>query len=444
MQDETAGSARTPTKVDIAASAACTRSGAFALALSTVLMLLVPYWNQLPAANALSDYIIYRFELTVDLDRLDRDPFWQHYEAANPNAESVGIGKLPSQVPYSPPSNPSPSGAAPENSPGNLPKSAPRKSRPPSDPSDNLPGPSVSGEAYVPDDEVAQAPVSPGCPGGPSLPKGVRVPVCPGVPTLSAPTVTINYSVPELPDIISVLKGLNKPDLLTKGRFYSNFYDFSIERWSQRRAALIYQSVIAGTCLPKAIEEPHKGPPPNNFVPEINADALVNCLSLKDVRELAAYELPIIENPDQIGRGIQRPIDVGLSALPRGIVPASIVAEALLVFALLYFGVFVREAAASGAFPAAGTLFGAFSRSRFALSVMMVLIGTPIASSFAVAVASDRWFLYAGILSVALATWFIFTELHQKGYFNRLKPPERLKRMIQWRRRKPASGSTVE
>jgi hypothetical protein len=256
--------------------------------------------------------------------------------------------------------------------------------------------------------------------------------------------VTFVVPIPEVSDLIGVLKGLNKPDLLTKSRGYSNFYNFSIGRWANRRSALIYQNVIHSNCATKEIEKPYKKPIKGNFVPEIDPDVLVNCLYLSDVRELATYEQPIMENPDQIGRGVQRPIDVGVGALPRQIEPASTVAEALLLFALFYFGAFVREATNSDRFPAPGTLFGAFSRSPFTLIVMLIVLCVPIASSFFLAIASGRWLLYLGSGLVALATGFVFVEFHRRSYFSRLNPSWWLNRVFNGRRRKRASAATSE
>jgi hypothetical protein len=64
-------------KGEIAASAACTKSGAFALALCLVLFLLVPYWYQRPSEEALAQYVTYRMLLNMNFDQLDRNPIWQ-------------------------------------------------------------------------------------------------------------------------------------------------------------------------------------------------------------------------------------------------------------------------------------------------------------------------------------------------------------------------------
>lgn len=59
---------------------ACSRSGAFALLLSGVLLLLIPYWLDRPNEIALGKYLTSRLNLAIDLQRLDDDPAWQKYQ----------------------------------------------------------------------------------------------------------------------------------------------------------------------------------------------------------------------------------------------------------------------------------------------------------------------------------------------------------------------------
>ena len=76
-----------PTKVDVAASDACVRSGTFALLLSVVLLLLVPSWREQPNYAALRRYLGDRLALASLVDGLDDNPLWQNYKASNSGAE---------------------------------------------------------------------------------------------------------------------------------------------------------------------------------------------------------------------------------------------------------------------------------------------------------------------------------------------------------------------
>src|SRR5229473_1900721 len=75
-----------PTKVDMAASQACGRSGAFALLLSVALLLMVPSWLEQPNYAALRLYLAYRLSLASEVDRLDDDPLWQKFKTAHESA----------------------------------------------------------------------------------------------------------------------------------------------------------------------------------------------------------------------------------------------------------------------------------------------------------------------------------------------------------------------
>ena len=83
-----------PSKVDTAASDACTRSGVFALLLSTALLLLIPPWLNRPNQVALSRYIALKNMLAMRVDSLDLDPIWQQYKASHTTAELAPIADL--------------------------------------------------------------------------------------------------------------------------------------------------------------------------------------------------------------------------------------------------------------------------------------------------------------------------------------------------------------
>ena len=89
-----------PNKVDSAASDACTRSGLFALVLTLVLVLLVPYWAHRPKYSFFRSYLTYRLNLRLAVDLLDSDPAWQHFKESNSAADSIPLARIPAQVPF--------------------------------------------------------------------------------------------------------------------------------------------------------------------------------------------------------------------------------------------------------------------------------------------------------------------------------------------------------
>jgi hypothetical protein len=78
-------------KSDATISDACTRSGAFALLISIVVCLLVPYWKARPNEIALGNYIAARFNLVLKLEDLDDNPTWQKYKSSHTAAETMSV-----------------------------------------------------------------------------------------------------------------------------------------------------------------------------------------------------------------------------------------------------------------------------------------------------------------------------------------------------------------
>src|SRR5260221_4420062 len=94
MENRVVNTSSEPTSVDTAASAACTRSGAFALLLTVTLSLLIPYWMQRRNEVALGNYISYRANLANQIETLDENPVWKTYKDSNKNAELMSMAEL--------------------------------------------------------------------------------------------------------------------------------------------------------------------------------------------------------------------------------------------------------------------------------------------------------------------------------------------------------------
>jgi len=367
VTDDLQNDTNEPTKTDTIASDACTRSGAFALALSLVLFALVTSWAHQSSEIALAHYLAYRYDLALSIERLGEDPVWQRFADSNRSMVSKSLSQLPTQVP--------------ETSSGSavILKKIPGK------------------------DVVTAKPFSPGW--------------RPAPPTVL--TATVYVEVPELREIVNALKKLNDSNLLTKSRRYSNFFDFSIVRWAQRREDLIYRNSVVNVCAKKEIETPHKSHIPEDFVPALDTDVMLGCLNLGNVKDLAQFEQPVMTNPDQIGGQIARDIEIvpGTLPLPRDTYTASLISQTLLFFVLVYFGAYAKEAMRSEKFPVQGTLFSAFSRSRWTRLVMFFALCIPYAASLSVAIESGRWLLWAGSILILVTVCSIFVMLQRNSYW---------------------------
>lgn len=384
-----------PTKIDLAASAACTKSGAFALALSLVLLFLIPYWEQRPSELALADYVMFRALLSMDLDQLDQNPIWTCYKESHPEAETGGIRSLPEAIAYSPNgdaiSNCVDAPKQPTNSKLNI--------RPPVQEGLKESTSHVRPIFNFAEEAIAQIPPA-------------KSPNAPLPPTIS---VTITIQLPELDELALRTQKLNDSEFLNRASNYSNYYVFSIARWTQRKRMLAWHDQREHRCPTKSLDAPAQtgssalGPDP---------EVLANCLSIQDWKELAAYEMPSVGSPDQIGGSIRRDIEIGVGALPHRVDEASYAGEALLIVTLLYFGAFFREGASTTNFPAAGTLFSAFSRTRLANGVFLGAIFLPPLSSLALAIISRDILLIGGCALICLSIWWVFAGFQADSYFS--------------------------
>jgi hypothetical protein len=172
----------------------------------------------------------------------------------------------------------------------------------------------------------------------------------------------------------------------------------------------------------KELEIPYNGPPRAQFVPSLYEDDLLQCLTMSDVRQLSQFEFPTVSNPSQGAWPLSSEVDVSPGALPKDLYAASLVIDALLFFILIYFGSFIREAVASPPFPADGTLFSSFAKSRWSLLPLLIALCSPAIASAGVAAVSRRWPLIACAILVLLADLFASFPLFQRKYFSDLSP----------------------
>jgi hypothetical protein len=431
MSDEKDADQKSSKEIDKASSAACTKSGAFALGLSLVLLFLVHDWEKRPSELALGEYVADRMLLNMNLDQLDQDPAWRAYKSDHEDAEQVALGKLPEVFTYSP----TPSSVPPDNSP---PSKEPESTKPHADQGEleeRKPRTVASGLALALPAFWVIAKVSPQIPPTsspkipPSLPSGSPQPnarskfksrgsrPAPKSAAPPAPTglkASIVGPIPEVSEIVVLTKKLNNSELLTNASSYSNYFLFSISKWVQKERMLVWQEMLHNHCSSKPIDLPAKKGAPSQPDPTVVAD----CLSIQDWRELAAFEVPSTGSPDQIGGQFRRDVDVSVGGLPRRVDEASFVVAALLIFTLLYFGAFLREATHSENFPARATLFGAFARTPTANILMLGAALVPCSFCLTVAVVSKNWILYTEAVLVGLATGWVFAGFHKKHYFN--------------------------
>jgi len=339
------------------------RSGAFALVLALVLVSLIPYWLRAKADTAADRYLSLRLNLAIAADALDDDFTWQQYKTSHEKAESMPLSQLVEASVESPTSTESRS---------NTVRSKPKP-----------------GAANKTQQTVAPAPPS---------------------------NIRLSQGIYGVHEIAGVLVNLDDSDLLSASRAASAFLDYSIYRWTRKRFSLIHLNMRATTAVLVQAQQ-SDARKTESLEPSIGKEVLLKYLTLRDARELARYELPSIPDTPEY-RGSGRAIEASLNSLPRNLFWASLLAQVLLVFVIMYFGAFAREAAASVSFPVPGTLFSAFSRPRWNGFVFFLALWTPFLASASVAIASRRWPLIGTSVLVGLAIFSGHIVLHRKSYFD--------------------------
>jgi hypothetical protein len=364
-------------EIDKIASEACTRSGAFALLVSVLLLVLCVSLQGRKADRALADYVAARQNLAMFAEELQKDQIWQQYAESHTDADQKPLAQLiHTKVDMSRTS---------ANTGLQNPAGTPSRSIEPH-------SPNSSDRAPLP-------------------PSGLTVSMSAELGELS-----------EMSHIVQSWRELNDLNLLTRSSETSNYFSFSIAKWANRRANLMYDHVRSGTCMVSEFEMPPRLFKSEHDVRDLSDEALMNCVTMRDLRELAQFELPQLSVPAQLGTKIGRDVDLSPGSLPKDPYAASLVAEALLFFALVYFSAFVREAVSSDSFPARGTLFGAFSRTRGVLAVFFVALWAPFLSCCAVGFTSGQLLLGLAALPVLVATFSAHQTLAGKSFFESIRP----------------------
>jgi len=262
-----------PGKVETTVSEACTRSGAFALLLTVVLFLLAMYWIEEKRDEAAAEYVADRINLAMYLDTLDEDRIWQEYERTHPDAESMPMSQLL-----------------------------------------HVSASIVSSAKVVPAPKPAQA-------GESNSAQGAKPPAAaqarPAAPTNLTGSVAIE--IYEMAPIHEFLGKLNDSRLLTRGIEASNFFEFSIVKWAQKREGAMYANLMTGVCLVPALEVPRTSHVSAHYIPQLDTKAMYDCLTLHNVRDLAKFELPSFPNPSTMGRRVaqdSRPVPGFVAARP--------------------------------------------------------------------------------------------------------------------------------
>jgi hypothetical protein len=240
-------------EIDSTSSQPCTKAGTFALLVSVVLLLLTMYWQDRKNDEALAGYVGSRWNLAIYVEDLDKDEIWRKYTESHPDAERTPIDRLIHQTV--------------EISVGTA-------------------GKQETQTSSLPDVK-------------PSKTETQRAPAVPTVAPAAGLTATFvsHEGLYEIPYIVQYMRELNNAQALTRAGRVNNFFSVSIAKWGQLRNTFMYGNSRTGVCNVDRLEVPTRLPKGPGVFPQLDDEALLKCLTLQDVRELARFELPDLSNP---------------------------------------------------------------------------------------------------------------------------------------------------
>ena len=218
----------------------------------------------------------------------------------------------------------------------------------------------------------------------------------------------------------TLLAELDDSELLTTSRAVSDSLNYSIHRWVLKRHRLIVRNMAANTPHMVLLPARKEAQQPDNFVRTVGRKELLNNLTFRDVQELAQFELPKVPGITLREGRAGKEIDITPGSLPPSLYGASVSAQLLLFFVIVYFNAFAHEATLSAAFPVPGTLFSAFSRSYWTLLVYFLGLWSPFLASLSMAVTSRDWLLIGLSVLIGFAILTVHVVFHRKSYFKAL------------------------
>ena len=365
-------------------SQACTRAGLIALILSMVALTLLQPLKRERWVEALGKYINHRIQLKEGLEELENDDCWKVFKANENGKTAVSFPilkfrnifcsyagtKTKFEIVDNPPSLLDPYGGILRFNPGK------RKSL---------------GEK------------------GPPPPENLRIltPLTAGRKIITAITV------------------LDDNKVLRLARGASNEVNFSIYRWEELRWVLLRKKgtpLIAGNNLGITIDRDvpsdkgvsTTGITSDKDVPsDKRTDSFLKDWTLEDLRQLSRFEFLGLEEFTTLTRGLV----LNFKWIPLSLLPSSMLMaiQIGLLFCVVYFWLFQNEAKHAENFPAPGTIFCAFSRSRISRILFLTFVALPSISTGIIAANAEKEIILTWILFVII---LIFSLLIASGSLN--------------------------
>lgn len=227
----------------------------------------------------------------------------------------------------------------------------------------------------------------------------------------AAPTITTVTPITSIVEIAEAMRSLGEARLVERAKAARYNFAWSIYRWEMLRFKLHEVNRKRTLEVASVVD----GPPQMEFylteTGQIRPESWENYLTLADIRLLAESERPdsvhILEYFEK-KRAFQVPAIN--QSLP--VKSAILVVQFVLLMSVMHFWLYFAESRNSQPFPAAGTLFAVFDRTKATRAIYLALIATPLIASAALAVSSfevTHWGIVPATC-IGVLTVCIFTE----------------------------------
>jgi hypothetical protein len=348
-------------QLDFRCSNSCTRAGLTALLFAALAFAMLWPLEKAKQFDALGKYASLRLELKDSLDQLGGEPCWKVLlKTEGDKVLNWTLSKLMEFRCGRPP-------APKEGKPDKPPPSGSQKEEILEKPRSNSKG-----------DEIA-----------PETPTGFMV--------WSESTIW------EFDRIADILSELGNGELLKLARSYSHRFDRSIYRWEMLRYRILQENRGG----PPVSTPPSKS---RGKDPDRSREEQIKYFRLENLRRLGDYELPELGEIEPLLKELSH-FSLPSLGMPVGLIAATHFIELGLVFMLVYFWVFQREAKLSRNYPAPGTLFGAFKRTFISRNMFKVFIALPAVAATLLAIESFSYTYWNTVFAVFVVGFSIIIAL---------------------------------
>jgi hypothetical protein len=369
--------------LDIRCSTVCTRAAITALILSAIAISMIRPIKETLALNALREYITLRNVLKIELNELENDSYWESLKNSKLGNQAVNEWNIATLLGY-------------------------ECTHPLIEPNEK-PNPTTE---ILNENQIIlkwKEPTTSMPDGRPSPPADFR----------------IVWQIPNIVETSNILTKLGNLEMIELARSVSDKFDREIYLWELFRYRMLTKNI---GMIPTGKKTLTFSLPSDQKIPELytedktsfNRKTLLEYLTLHNVKELSDYRFPDSKDLDFFIRDLSK-FKLPTLQQPIGFKYATILTAIGIALSVFYFWMYQREAKSSETYPAPGTMFGVFSRTRFTRLIFLMLSVLPLAASVLLAIYTTP-LTYITIVFAILVCIFSILIVKESNMF-KLKQP---------------------